>query len=444
MKKYIYSLAFFLSMLGVSNVNGAFDSDFDSDSSLEEVVRKVPKATITNSCSLLEEALANLENIAKKGFLKRTTKSREGEWKSISNHDPASFGLGFIAPIKQKGKALKLKPLTVMATSNSSAAILPDSYDVRNRLHNDRSTWEKLWPVQDQKSHNSCVSNAITACAELDWLVRNFEMYKAEKARSEGEGINVALFDTAKFIVPFSRLFLYYNARGGVANDNGISVTAGIGAFSGDKPEQPAHYKTTPLYKQGCCKEDIWPYEKNYTEEPGDAAYADAFNYQVHASASSDITFAKLDDTGDSYDTKKLNAIKKSLYISNRPVPFGLFFMGYDAVNNFRSLIRENSEILSPQIPRSEYSDTKPGHSMLIVGYNDTTKLFTLRNSYGPLWGDTTMHEYTYEDKDGITHTKSFAYNAGYCYAPYDLILSDWAMDFWVMSKRVSVASVES
>ncbi len=435
MKKYIYSLAFFLSMLGVSNVNGAFDSDSDSDSSLEEVVRKVPKATIT-TCSLLEEALANLENIAKKGFLKRTTKSREGEWKSISNHDPASFGLGFIAPIKQKGKALKLKPLTVMATSTSSAAILPDSYDVRQHLHSDPGKWEKLWPVQDQKSHNSCVSNAITACTEFDWLVWNFEMYKEEKARKKSEGIDVAPFDTAKFIVPFSRLFLYYNARGGVANDNGISVTAGIGAFSGDRPVQPAHYKTAPLYKQGCCKEEIWPYEKNYTEEPSDSAYVDAFNYQVHESAISDITFAKLEDTGDSYDTEKLNAIKKSLYISKRPVPFGLFFMGIEAVNNFRNLFEKNSTIITPQKPCSEYPDLKPGHSMLIVAYNDTAKLFTLRNSYGTVWGDTTMHEYTYKDKDDITHTNSFAYNAGYCYAPYDLILSDWAMDFWVMSRR--------
>ncbi len=432
MKKYIYSLAFFLSMLSVSNVNGAFDSDSD----LEEVVRKAPQATskkqahrnTKNSRSVLEEALANVENIAKNGFSKRTTKSREVEWKSISDYNPASFGLGFIAPDEQEDRPIKRKDKLVkfMATDGSSETLLPDSYDVRSYLHSNPSKWESRWPVQNQKSYNSCVSNAITASTEFDWLAWNFEMYEQEKAKKESEGINVASFDTAKFIVPFSRLFLYYNARGGAANDNGITVTAGIGAF----------------YRKGCCKEAVWTYEKNYTEKPDDPAYEDAFKYQVHASAISDIIFAKLDDTGGSYDTKKLNAIKEALYINNRPVPFGLFFMG-DAVNNFRSLIGSNSAILTPQIPCSKYAGPKKGHSMLIVGYNDTTKLFTLRNSYGTVWGDTTMHEYTYKDKDDITHTNSFAYNAGYCYAPYDLILSDWAIDFWVMSKRGSVAFVE-
>lgn len=413
MKKYIYSLGFFLSMLSVSNVNGAFDSDS------EEVVKKTSTATsknqahrnIKNSRSVLEEALASVENIAKNGFLKRTTKSRKVEWKSISDYDSASFGLGFVAPIKQEGIAIKPKPVVV--TSSSTVTILPDSYDVRSYLHSDSSKWEKFWPVQNQGSHNSCVSNAITAATEFDWLVWNFELYKAEKAKKESEGISVASFDTAKFIVPFSRLFLYYNARGGAANDNGISVTAGIGAFTGDKPLQPAHYTTLPIYRQGCCKETVWPYEKDYTEEPDDSAYADAFGYQVHASANSNILFTKIDDTGSSYDTDKLNAIKNSLYIDKRPVPFGLFFMGYDAVNNFRNLNSSNSAIALQQTPCSEYSGLKPGHSMLIVGYNDTTKMFTLRNSYGNLWG-----------------------NQGYCYAPYDLILSDWAIDFWVM-KRV-------
>ena len=426
MKKYIYSLVFFLSMLSVSNVNGAFDSDSD----LEEVVRKAPQATskkqayrnTKNSRSALEEVLANVENIAKNGFSKRTTKSREVEWKSISDYNIASFGLGFIAHDEQEDRPIKRKDKLVkfMATDGSSAPLLPDSYDVRSYLHSDPSKWENRWPVQDQKSHNSCVSNAITASTEFDWLVWNFEMYKEQKARKESEGINVAPFDTAKFIVPFSRFFLYYNARGGAANDNGISVTAGIAAFSGEKPAQPANYTTPPIYRKGCCKEAVWPYEKDYTEKPDDSAYVDAFKYQVHARAGADIAFSKLDDTGDSYDTDKLNAIKKALYRSNRPVPFGLFFMGYDEVNNFRGLLGSNSTILAPKIACSEYSGAKPGHSMLIVGYNNTTKLFTLRNSYGTAWGD-----------------------QGYCYAPYDLILSDWAMDFWVMSKRGSVASVE-
>jgi C1A family cysteine protease len=232
--------------------------------------------------------------------------------------------------------------------------------------------------------------------------------------------------------VPFSRLFLYYNARGGVAHDNGISVTAGIGAFSGDKPRP-----RDVLYihdRKGCCKEEIWPYEKDYTAKPNDTAYTDAMNYQVHP-ASSDVSFTKLNDNTDvPYDTVKLRAIKKALYENNRPVPFGLFLMGYEATRAFRGLVGESSMISTPSITCAEYikqdknrmkalgkTETEidkmhftPGHSMLIVGYNDTTKLFTLRNSYGSLWGDN-----------------------GYCRASYDLILSNWAQDFWVMKRSV-------
>jgi C1A family cysteine protease len=51
------------------------------------------------------------------------------------------------------------------------------------------------------------------------------------------------------------------------------------------------------------------------------------------------------------------------------------------------------------------------GHTVLAVGYDDSTNMFIVRNSWGPLWGV-----------------------AGYCHMPYaDLLDNNLAGDFWTI-----------
>ena len=52
------------------------------------------------------------------------------------------------------------------------------------------------------------------------------------------------------------------------------------------------------------------------------------------------------------------------------------------------------------------------GHAVLIVGYNDTTQRFIVRNSWGTGWGD-----------------------KGYFYMPYQVIQNvSMSSDFWVIN----------
>jgi C1A family cysteine protease len=53
------------------------------------------------------------------------------------------------------------------------------------------------------------------------------------------------------------------------------------------------------------------------------------------------------------------------------------------------------------------------GHAIMAVGYNDKTKMFKIRNSWGSGWGD-----------------------KGYFYMPYDFITNaNYTDDFWTIRK---------
>jgi hypothetical protein len=68
----------------------------------------------------------------------------------------------------------------------------------------------------------------------------------------------------------------------------------------------------------------------------------------------------------------------------------------------------------NPNIPMPlPDSQIQGGHAVLICGYNDNTKMFILRNSWGNSWG-----------------------NEGYGYIPYKYLLDpNLAGDFWTIRK---------
>jgi len=56
------------------------------------------------------------------------------------------------------------------------------------------------------------------------------------------------------------------------------------------------------------------------------------------------------------------------------------------------------------------------GHAVIVMGYDDDTECFIVKNSWGTKWGD-----------------------KGYFYMPYDYLLNrNLSDDFWVIQKVIS------
>ncbi len=210
---------------------------------------------------------------------------------------------------------------------------------------------DKMPAVYDQGELGSCVANAISAVYE-------YERYPYSKT----------------LIMP-SRLFLYYNARlleGTVYQDSGVMVRDGIKA----------------LATYGICDESEWPYDTS--------AFSDKPSEQVYIDAKPHITYQY------SRVPQSLTQIKVAIYLGF-PVVFG--FTVYDSFES-----KELAQTGIMHLPDASES-VLGGHCTDIVGWDDTTNRWEIRNSYGNLWGD-----------------------QGYFYMPYAYALdSNLADDFWVI-----------
>jgi C1A family cysteine protease len=206
-------------------------------------------------------------------------------------------------------------------------------------------------PVYDQGQLGSCTANAIGGAFE-------FELMKQ----------NAAVFAP-------SRLFIYYNERaieGTVSTDSGAQVRDGL--------------KT--VNKQGVCPETSWPY--NITEfaiKPYQSCYTDALTHlatSYHAVA------------------RDLNQMKACL-AAGYP-----FVIGFTVYQSFESPAVAQSGVLN--MPLASES-VLGGHAVLVVGYDDSTSRFIIRNSWGTGWG-----------------------MQGYFTMPYDYLLNaQLSSDFWTI-----------
>lgn len=269
---------------------------------------------------------------------------------------------------------------------------LPAVYDVRSYLNNkpnaETEKWPILWPVQQQGSMQSCVSNALTSLMAFNHLVK----YKE--------------------ILDFSRLFIYYNGRmlkgsANINSDTGLSVTKGVQSIN--------------VY--GVCHEKYWPYaQENLTKSPSNTAYELAASYvgdPRYADSDGDL---KLDRVFAAKVNKNLDDIKYTLHELHKPIAFGLYLKDANAfINNTGTPATETigkakaGYLDMRTIPtRDEPFVKKNGHCMVLVAYNDETQMFTVRNSFGPEWG-----------------------RYGYCFIPYSYVLSAWTGDeyFWTIGE---------
>jgi C1A family cysteine protease len=249
----------------------------------------------------------------------------------------------------------------IFTPSKLALQTLPASVDLRPQCP----------PIYDQGRIGSCTANALAGAVEFDRL-------KASQSPD---------------FVP-SRLFIYYNERsleGDIPLDGGANLRDGVKTLSqqGVCPETEWTYDDTPAPTEG----GPFPTGSKPVTQPPQSCYDDAVNYQIE-------TYATL--------IQDLTQLKGTLAAG---FPFAFGFTVYGSWYN---------QTPPPTIiPMPSGEDTSVGgHAVLCVGYDDSTQLFIIRNSWGTAYPD-----------------GSSVGDNGYFYMPY-AYLSDQNLcdDFWVIN----------
>jgi N-acetylmuramoyl-L-alanine amidase/Papain family cysteine protease len=212
-------------------------------------------------------------------------------------------------------------------------------------------------PVFDQRNLQSC-----TACAIATAIA--FNEKKQYSANFDG-----------------SRLFVYFNARlleDDIADDAGAYIRDGIKAVA----------------TNGICAETDWPYDvSKFASQPPAQCYQGALQNRA-------ISYYRLDN-------RNLDELRACL-AAGFPFMFGFaVYPSFDTADSNRGIV-----------PMPGDEPLKGGHSVLAVGYNDDTQLFTVQNSWGPNRGD-----------------------RGYFYMPYQYLTSTLSDDFWTIRSVSSPAA---
>lgn len=237
----------------------------------------------------------------------------------------------------------------------------PDLPDKRDRYHTPRyaigelpehvdlvvATMPKPW---DQLSLGSCTAFAAGGAIAYEYAVQG------------------------RSFTP-SFLQFYYSER---AMEGAVQLDAG--AYIRDAAKVAAQVGVASAAK--------WPYiTQDFARRPPKAAFKDALNQRVSS-------YARVVRTRD--------ALRRTLAGGDTIV------CGISVYESFESDAVARDGIVP--LPAAG-DDLLGGHAVLLVGYDDSTHRFKVRNSWGTSWGVT-----------------------GYCYVPYDYILDpDLADDFWTI-----------
>lgn len=219
-------------------------------------------------------------------------------------------------------------------------------------------------PIVDQGQMNSCVANAMAF--QLEFIQK-----KGLLDHTKQPEVFKSVFD------PISRLFIYYNCRaidGDVNQDQGTQIRSGVLA----------------VVRQGICEETLWPYvQQNLYPKPSTASYSQASSHKIKAGY-------KIDHT---------SLMDQKICLSNG-YPY---LIGISVYSSFENV---GSDGIIPMPKASE--QLLGGHCLCVVGYDDSTRRFTIANSWGSSWGD-----------------------KGYCYIPYSYLINPGlASDFWTVREQ--------
>lgn len=206
-----------------------------------------------------------------------------------------------------------------------------------------------LPPVFDQGQLGSCTANAVNLVFEYAQMQETPETHFTS-----------------------SRLFTYYNERvleGTVDYDSGAEMRDAIKA----------------VVKYGVCPEADWPYDiDRFTEKPPAPLYDFALKNQ-----------------GLVY-----SAVEQSLCQMQGVLATGFpFILGFTVYESFEEI---GPDGIMPMPGPNE--GVLGGHAVVACGYDNATRRFTIRNSWGKGWG----HE-------------------GNFYMPYEFMVSDNVADCWVL-----------
>jgi C1A family cysteine protease len=193
---------------------------------------------------------------------------------------------------------------------------------------------DKIPGILNQGSLGSCVSNAAS----------NYVRYLMIKTPNK------------KGVYQPSRLFIYYNARVLIEGidpneDSGLTIVDGCQS----------------VRKYGAPKEKYWPYDiSKFNVKPTATAYGKRTLFKK-------INYYMVNND--------LNDIKTIL--SQEKLPLIIGFAVYESFETRK--VDETGIVPMPDIVSEKLLG---GHSVLIIGYDDSTRKFTLQNSWGIGWGD--------------------------------------------------------
>lgn len=188
-------------------------------------------------------------------------------------------------------------------------------------------------PIYDQGGLGSCTANAIGAGFQFD---------------QKKQGL--------KSFIP-SRLFIYYNERdieGTVNQDSGAYIRDGIKSVN----------------KLGVCPETMWPYDGSeyppnprLTLKPSAKCYTEAKKHVV-------VQYARVART---------ESQLKGCLASGYP-----FVYGFTVYESFEG----NKVAKTGVVPMPKTGEEMlGGHAVIAVGYDDKSRRFIVRNSWGTGWG---------------------------------------------------------
>jgi C1A family cysteine protease len=209
----------------------------------------------------------------------------------------------------------------------------------------------KCPPIYDQGQLGCCTGNGIAGAIEFDQM------------------------KLGKTAFTPSRLFIYYNERvmeNTVSSDSGAQIRDGIKSVA----------------TLGAPPEKDWPYViSKFADKPPAAAYTDA----------------KLDLVASYAKVSQVLQQMQGCLADGYP-----FVLGFTVYESFESAAVAKSGIVPMPAPKESVVG---GHCVVAVGYNDATRTFIIRNSWGTGWG-----------------------MKGYCTMPYEyLIAPHLASDFWTI-----------
>ena len=203
-----------------------------------------------------------------------------------------------------------------------------------------------LPPILDQGKLGDCVANAFAYCINVQ--TRN--------------KVNI------------SRLYTYANCR--ILQNSPLNQDSGTTILTACKS----------IKNYGAASESLYPHNIVFSNFPPLSIYQAAKYFKSFT-----YTFV----------TQNITSIKNCLKTHNVPIIFG--FMVYSSF--MTNSVASTGNVPMPNVQAEQLAG---GHCMIIVGYNDTTQMFTCANSWGTSWG-----------------------NKGYCYIPYNYLLNpSLACDF--------------